>query len=267
MEISDKQLNYKNEFTLSRENQNIIDNIVFIDGFSGSGKSLIASLFGYLQKTEKWQLDSKYEYVAILYYLDKINIDTAKTMLHLIADNHIYDLMLSRNVNFRTSDQSSPHYDGLEEKYLKRLSKMDGDKVVEDIKFNKYILPIHVHYIFGNSDILFSSYKAKLKLYLMVLRNPFDLIKAWHEGNWVNRIANDNRDYHICVQKDNNIVPWYTIDYYEEYISANDMEKAILTIYYYYKKVFTQYNNLSVINKNKTLLLIQIGILIRYVIS
>ena len=241
---------------LTRKKQNILNNIIFIDGFSGSGKSLIASIFGYLERTEFWQLDSRYEYISTFYYLGKLSEDAAHSMLQMTADNHIYDLMLSRYVNFRRTDQSSPYYGGLEKKYLDRLSKEEGNSIIEDVKTDNPILPIHLHALFGYTDVLFSAYKEKLKLYMIVLRNPFDLIKFWLEGDWVNRIGNDDRDFQFCIEKNEHVLPWYTVEYSDAYVMANELEKSILTVFNYYNRVFSAYKN-STLSKRKKILFIE----------
>jgi|GEM_PF-5806459 len=236
-----------------RKNQKILNNLVFIDGFSNSGKSLFSVIFGYLERCEQWQIDYKYEYIASLEYLDKITFDAAKGILNLWVDNHIYDLFISRGLNLRPTDVSSPYTDGLEKKYLERLHKKDGDIIVNEINEINPILPIHIHYIIGYSDVLLKAFDEKLKLYVITLRNPIELIKFWYEGNWVNKIGKIPREYQLCIDVEGMILPWFTADYKDAYIKASDLEKAILTVYYFHKKMFTMVQNLEETYKNKVL--------------
>jgi hypothetical protein len=58
---------------LSRDSQILAKNIVLIDGFSALGESLIGPIFGYLERSEQWQVDDFYEYIAVLNYLGEIS--------------------------------------------------------------------------------------------------------------------------------------------------------------------------------------------------
>jgi len=241
-------VNYK---ISDRKNQSILNNLVIIDGFSSSGKSLFTPIFGHLQRCEQWQIDYKYEYIASLEALNKIDKDAAKGLLNIWTDNHIYDLFISRNINLRPTDMTSPYRDGLEEKYLKRLIKKDGDTVLDEIKDINPILVLHIHYIIGFSDILVNGFGDKLKLYAITLRNPIELIKIWYEGNWAKRIGADSRDYQLCIEKDSEMFPWFVSDYIDEYKEANDIEKSILIVYYFHKKMFDMIDNLEEKDRKK----------------
>ena len=150
--------------SITRAGQNIASNIVIIDGFSSSGKSLVAPILGYLDKTEQWQMRYEYEYLSILHLVGEISTQSASALLKLQADNHLYDLMIGRNVNFRKTDSSSPYYDGLEEVYLSRIEQEEGDHVLDREDNKGLILPLHVHYLFGKTDILYKGFDKNLKL-------------------------------------------------------------------------------------------------------
>ena len=237
----------------NRKNQTILNDLVIIDGFSSSGKSLFSSIFGYLERAEHWQLDYRYEYIASLEALGKIDRDTAKGLLNLWADNHIYDLFISRNINLRPTDVSSPYLVDLEQKYLNRIKKKDGDYIIDEIDNIKPILPLHIHYIIGYSDILLKGFGDKLKSYIITLRNPIELIKVWFEGDWVNKIGTKRREFHLCIEVNNKNYPCYTKDYIEEYEAGNDMEKSIMTIYYFHKNMITMLDNVEEKYRNKVI--------------
>lgn len=240
-----------------RKNQNICNNIVIIDGFSKSGKSMIASIFGYLNKCEQWQLDYRYEYIAALDSLNKISRDASETMINMWADNHIYDLTIGRNVNVRKTDVSSPYYDMLEKKFEERLSKQDGDNIVEEIKQLDPILPIHVHHTIGFSDLLLKGFANKLKLYTVSIRNPYKLINFFFEEQWPKRLCKDPRSFKLCIENSNgNIAPFYISEEYTNiFQSANDIEKSILTVFIFHKKMFNMIDNADKETKSKIMLI------------
>jgi hypothetical protein len=241
---------------INRDNQNLANNIVLIDGFPSSGKSLIAQIFGYLKQSEQYQLHPIFDYLSVLNYINEISNESYKAMICMEADKLLYNLMIGRYVNFRKTDNSSPYYDGLHERYLARIKKNDDNQIINEINNTNPILPIHIHNIFGYSNGLYHSFGDRLKLYLVILRDPFYLIDTWHQRDWVNKICKLDREFILCCDYNGRNIPWYSVEYVEEYTIANSFEKSILTICRWYEGVFSKYNNLSVSEKNKTMLII-----------
>ena len=235
---------------LTRENQDLSNKIILVDGFSSSGKSLLCSAICSLESVENWQIDYTYEQLATLHYLEKISEDSISAILKTRSDELIYNLFIGRNVNFRKTDMTSPHANFMEEKYLKRL-EANENQAIKEITKTKPILPIHIHYIFGYSDILLKTFYERLGLYIVMLRDPFYLINRWHKENWVNRIGADNRDFHLCINYKNNIIPWYAKEYAEEYIEANEAEKCFLTVYNLYIRIINMYEKLNIDHRKK----------------
>lgn len=241
--------------SITRAVQHIASNIVIIDGFSSSGKSLVAPILGYLDKTEQWQLHYEYEYLSILHLVGEISTKSASALLQLQADRHLYDLMIGRNVNFRKTDSSSPYYDGLEELYLSRIEQAEGDHVLNREDNKGLILPLHVHYLFGETDILYKAFDKNLKLYLNVIRDPYFLIDTWFNSEFPLDLCKKSREFTICCECDEGTVPWFAINYAKEYLLANELEKSILTVFNYYSSFRHMYNSLSKINLEKTLVI------------
>jgi hypothetical protein len=190
-----------------------------------------------------------------LNYIGEISDNSASAFLKIESDKHLYNLMIGRNVNFRNTDESSPYYDGLYERYLSRTKRGDGDQIIKEVKKVKPILPLHVHYIFGYSDILLRGFNDRLKLYIVILRNPFTVIKAWHQGNWVNKICKVDREFTQCCSYEGNPIPWFAIEYADEYINSTDLEKAILTVYHLYTRIISMYNSLPDLRKKKMMII------------
>ncbi len=216
---------------------------------------MVSPIFGYLDKTEQWQVWYEYEYLSILYFVGELSTQSASALLKLQADRHLYYLMIGRNVNFRKTDHSSPYYDGLEEVYLSRIEQTDGDHVLDRKENKALILPLHVHYLFGSTDILYKGFDKILKLYLITIRDPFFLIDAWFNGEWPSKLCEKSREFHICCECDEGTVPWFAINYAKEYLSANELEKSILTVFNYYSGVKKMYSSLSEIDLAKTLVI------------
>jgi hypothetical protein len=152
---------------------------------------------------------------------------------------------IGRNVNFRSTDPSSPFFYKLEKKYLKRLNKKDKVYAYNEILKKNPIVISNIHYIFGYSKLLLNAFDKRLSMYILMLRDPFYLIDKWHKGNWPIRRAKDILDFGLCIKFKNKIIPWYAKEYATKYIKANNFEKSILTVYEYYKHVFQMFKNLK----------------------
>ena len=240
---------------LGRDSQSLAKDIVLIDGFSSSGKSLIGPIFGYLERSEQWQVDDFYEYISILNYLGEVSSESLSALIKVNADKLLYNLSLGRNVNFRATDLSSPYYDNLQDLYLQRLNKKEGDSVSKEIiKYNP-ILPLNIHNMFGYSRALFDGFGDRLKLYIIMLRDPFVLIGEWHNRGWVNRLGSDNREFTLCINYNGNSIPWYALEYADQYLMSTDFEKAILTVYNLYNRIFKMYRNLTPKEKKKIMVI------------
>ena len=55
--------------------------ILFIDGLSGSGKSLVGPLITSMKKSEYWVYDHLFEEVVVLLVNNKIDLSSAKSLL------------------------------------------------------------------------------------------------------------------------------------------------------------------------------------------
>ena len=241
-------------FEFSREKQGLTANVVIIDGFSGTGKALISPLLGYIERGEQWQMSNHLDDISALLHIRGVSEKSAEALIRIEIDRIIYNLSIGRNVNHRKTDVTSPYYNGLGEMYERRFRVAEGDEAIERIRKIDPILPLHIHYKFGYTDILFKALKERLKAYILCMRSPFYLIERWYEQDWVNKIPNNDRVNENCIKYKNNEVPWFVYEYCEEYIEANDFEKSILTIYQFFLKSFTMYESLNEYEKRKTLI-------------
>ena len=213
-------------------------NIIIINGHSNTGKSLIAPVLSSLNKMEMWSFNHIYEYICVIHHFKKINNDAAKTLLRLYSDIDLYNMIIGRNVNWRSKDLSSIQYNLKKYEYEKKY-KYDADDLISKANNSELILPIVTHYIFGFSKILFESFEDKLLMYINVDRNPAWVIKNWYEKNLVERNLVDPTDFELCLKDKNNFLPYFLI---ESNLNINDLsniERAILVY-----KQFREYENM-----------------------
>ena len=210
--------------------QSLAENIVFIDGISGSGKSMIAPLISTFQRGELWMLNHIFEYLLIMHSLDEISLDAAQTLMKIYIDHDSYHLMIGRNINFRATDDSSAQKNNLGNIYKKRMNQTEGDDVMIQMKKDKPINIFMTHYIFHESQPLFSALDERLKLFIVPVRHPYWLIENWLNQDWDRKMGANPRDLAIVYKHKENIYPWHAKGWENLYDSLNRIERAIETI-------------------------------------
>ena len=207
--------------------QRLAENVVFVDGFSGSGKSLIAPILSSLERSELWRLDHNFEFQCTLDHFGQIDRRAAAMMIQLEADLELYNLMIGRNTNFREGDDSGVAANLQVERYRQRLFEKDGDRVTRLIQETRPILYIMTHEIFPMSELLWDALREPLRLFIVFVRHPFWQIQGWFEGNWEQRVGHDPRDFQPCYRRNGHVFPWYASGWEEEYLRLSGLERAI----------------------------------------
>ena len=245
--------------------QKLAENIIFVDGLSGSGKTLIAPILSTLKHAELWKFNYVIEYLCALDGSREMSQDSAKTLAQLLADLDVYNLMIAREINLRPTDASGAMMNLLEKHYVKRLKIKDGDYIVKKIQAEDPFLIVMLHYQFIQSRLLFETFKERLSLYVISVRHPLWLIEnwyrgAWHRGiqrryggRWGERFGRDPREFTLCCEIDGNIVPWFAADWHEEYIQLRPLDQAIHTVYRLSEKIEKRYTEMSDQDREKVL--------------
>lgn len=244
--------------------QKLAESVVIIDGVSGSGKTLVAPLLSTMTRGELWIFDHLFEYLCVINRFKGIRRDAAKMLLDLYADIDLYNLMIGRNTNFRSSDASSASLNLLEERYQKRLSVPEGEAIVKQIQKTRPILYGMTHYTFGVSGLLYESWQERLKAVIVPVRHPMWLVEIWFRGSyhqqikrfygggWHDRIGQDPREFQLCMELNGKTYPWYTAGWENEYARLNPLEKAIAVIEHFTREFEKQYRRLRPADRAKT---------------
>ena len=215
--------------------QRLAEQVVFIDGFSSSGKSVLAPIVASLERSELWLLDHSFEYQCTLDHFDQIDRKAAAMMVQLHADLALYNVAIARNTNFRDGDDSGVTPNLQLERYRQRLLEEDGDRVTQMIQETRPILPIMTHWIFPMSELLWQALGERLCLFIVCVRHPIWQIGKWFEGDWESRVGRDPREVQLCFRRDGHVFPWYALGWEEEYRQLSRMERAIRTVASYIK--------------------------------
>ena len=216
--------------------------IVFIDGMSCSGKSLLAPLISTLRHGELWQINYMYDFLCILDCLGQIERKSAAGIVRTLCDLDVYNAMIARGTNFRRTDMSGAWENLLEARYRERLQAPDGDSVVQRIRKKSPILPLMVHYSFAQSKLLFDALGERLKLYIVTVRHPLWLFDAWHKARWDRREGKDPRHFRLCCRVGNKIVPWFAASWADEYLCLKSVDRSVRVVEHFIRVFQRQWN-------------------------
>jgi hypothetical protein len=207
-------------------NENLARNLVFIDGLTRSGKSIFSSIISSFENMEHIQFNSLLEQIIPSIKLGGTDIGFAKALLRFSLNELAYDLQLSRNVNFRESDQSGIDNYKAPEIYRNRLKMDDGDEMVDFIRNNEILIPFQTHDLMVNLDVvddLCIDYRI-IELY----RNPIDNLYSWWTRGWGERFGSDPRSFTLLISHDEIPLPWYCAGYEENVVGLNPYEKCCM---------------------------------------
>lgn len=221
----------------------LANKLLFIDGLSGSGKSLISPILTSLNKCELYLYDHLFEEVLVLLENKKIEFNAAKILLQTHADMNLYNIMIGRNVNFRGSDHSSVDYTMNRKKFLKRLKLKDGEHVIAQINREKKWLPIITHYAlpyFLNLQKIFNNRKC---LFVSIAREPIHLINSFYKDNWEKKIVSNQKDLTLTyIDSLSKYYPWYFKDTSKKATFIEKYAEYVLK-YFDFQKKFSSRNH------------------------
>ena len=216
-------------------NLTFIDQILFVDGTSGAGKSAINSIIPCFENVEIPIWDAFYETISLIYECGKIDKDSAVAFMGTLAETRLYDALVGRHTNFRYRDGSSIFHNPNFIDNITRIIKKDGDSVINKIKKEKRILTIGSHHLLSFPTLVHETFKDKLKIVEMI-RHPSSVILFWIERRWSERIGSDPRDFSLWMTYNNSTMPWYSDGFENDYINMNDIEKVINGIKWIHEK-------------------------------
>lgn len=203
----------------------LAEDIVFVDGMPGCGKTMMSPIVGALDRVEMIQYAYPIEYVCALGYLDKIAPDAGAAMIRMFSDLQLYNIMMARETNFRWSDLSSVRLSASPWRYVRRLFMKGDQAAVDRIRADRPILHLVTHLLFANSPQIYAALGARAK-FVVVVRHPLYMIKQ--QALYMDRWAADVRDFSIWFEAPGGeTVPWFARGWEEKFLRANAMDRAI----------------------------------------
>lgn len=214
--------------------RHIAERIVFLDGLTGTGKTMMGPILGSFARMEIGKFNHLYEYLCALDFLHRVEPDAAESLVKMYTDLDLYNLLISREVNMRPKDLSGIFQNPHPLRYLKRIFMKDGVAVEARIKLEKPILHLISHQALPITDLLFRALGDRLVIIEMV-RHPLYLLEHWH--SYIDRHGNDPRDFTIWIEYQGKSLPWFAKGWEEKYLSSNSMDKVIYALDWLVKKV------------------------------
>mgnify|MGYP000011037795 FL=1 len=197
---------------------------IFIDGMWRCGKSLLTPLVGALDNVDKVKFDYHSEWVSVLHFLGKVDLNTTKILLNMYSDLTTYNNFLGREINIRPKDDSGIFKNPKSLNYLLRIFKDDTSDISKEIEIKKPIQLINTHNVFQISEPLVESFNERL-LFLRCVRNPVYNILDWAE--YFEKVGEDPREMNFYLGKKQ--IPWFVSqDNQDLFASVSLIEKAAI---------------------------------------
>jgi len=168
--------------------------VVIINGFNGSGKTLISPIISALPKAELLSFIYPLEWASSMLYSDNMTAVGYKEFIKMIVDESIYNQQMSRSVNFRPSDLSSVFRSSKKLTYIKRLFQEGDDALVPLIKENVPISCFTTCHLLPLFPSIAEAFKSRL-LFLETVRDPLLMYEQLSLLGWNILNSNSEKDF------------------------------------------------------------------------
>lgn len=191
--------------------------IAFIDGLSGSGKSLIGPFISSLNKSEFLIYNQLYEEIVLLLAYKKIDLDAAKAILRLHADMDLYNIYIGRDVNFREFDDSGVKSSLVEKIFNQRIKLKDNNRLLNDLIKKNPLLIIMSHHVLMYSKLIEKIFSDRSVYFFSIRRNPAKIINSFHDYGWEEKINKSKKQFIFTYKNNNKEYPWFFENSNSEY--------------------------------------------------
>ncbi len=205
----------------------LAEKVIVVGGHPGCGKTMMTPIVGSLARVEVQKFNYALEHLCGLNLLGKLDDSSAAALIRMLCDIDLYNLMMSREANFRPSDLSSVFKNPGTWRYLRRLFGPGDAAVLDRIQNEKPILHMTLHNCLVISPPLFSALGTALRI-LEVIRHPLYMIKQWHL--YIERYGTDAREFTLWFEHEGHSLPFFAYGWEEQYIRSNPMDRVIYSI-------------------------------------
>jgi len=197
---------------------------IIVDGLPGCGKTLFSNLVSTIDRVESMTYAFEMEYYCALNFLNRMDVDTSGSLIKMAADLKIYEMMMGRNVNFRSSDLSgitNYHDPAL---YFKRLFQ-DGDITIPDrILEEKPILNLTTHNLLSVSEPIWNALGEDC-IFVEIVRHPLYMFRQNLLS--IEALHGSARHFHVYFDYNGTELPSYVKGWEDLYLKSNTTEKVV----------------------------------------
>lgn len=207
--------------------EHLAEKIVMVGGLDGCGKTLFSPIISALDRVELPAYSYEIEHYCALFFLKKLSLNSASTLIRMQTDLKLYNAMMGREVNFRPTDLSSVQKYHNPAQYFERLFLPGDESVLEVITQKKPILNLTIHNVLFTSDPIWEALKSR-SIYIEVVRHPLYMVRQHHLN--MQRLVGDVRDFIIYYTNNNKNYPYWVKGWEDIFDKSSDIER---TIYYF----------------------------------
>ena len=200
--------------------------VVFVDGMLGCGKTMLSPIVGSLPRVELLQYLYELEYTCALDSLSLIDRSASVMLIRMLTDLRLYNLMMSRDINFRRGDLSSVFMNARKWRYLLRLVRNGNEHVLPRIEAERPILHVATHHLLAFAAPIVEGLGSR-GVIVEVIRHPLYMIRQ--QALNMGRYGEDVRDFTVWHSEGTGApVPYFAAGWEERFREANSWERAIL---------------------------------------
>ena len=218
---------------------------IIIDGFAGSGKTIIAPIISSYKLTQNQTISYDFDNIVILNYLKKLDDQSAVEILRYISEELLYNNSIGRKINLRKHDHTGAFYNPKINEDKKKLLIKDTSKIISKINKNFFCLNLMSHKVFLNQKIIKKAFGNNFSIILCV-RHPVFLFR--HYFNFYKKIEKKSQDFLLKIEKGNKLFPWYFNKIIDKTVH-NKGDNILALLYFLFKEI-------NKIKKNKDFIII-----------
>ena len=172
------------------EYQLLTKKIVFVDGLTRVGKTMLCTLLAYIRNVSTPQMIEPLEQLLPMYSTGHMDRNAISAYLRLWLNEKFYKFHLSRDANFRFDDLTSVHTSYRTKELFKNLDKADGQAIIDGMKKDTDIFQFMTHDVLTHYS-LFKDLNIEAKI-LELMRHPVDTVHSWYVRGWGRRFDNED---------------------------------------------------------------------------
>ena len=219
-----EQLSQSEESIHAVRSDQLVEQVVIVNGQAGCGKTMLSPIIAALGRVELLTYAYEIQYICAMHYLGKITSDAAVTMIQMQMDLQLYNMMMSREINFRFYDLSSVFRDAHPWRYFRRLFFKGEENIPKKVSEEKPILHLTTHNLLPFSQPVFDALGEKL-VFIEMVRHPLYMIKQ--QALNMHKLIGNKRHFTTYYDRVGKKYPYIIYGWEDLFDQSNPVEKAI----------------------------------------